>query len=689
MNQSLNPSNNIILKIYNFKILTFLLILLFCPLNKVEGISSMEEYILLNKAIKCSDTCKHLLEVNEEFVSANFNEIVNFHISRLELAVSKNDEQSFKHHIWILYYKYLYQKASLNTLDIVSNKVIQISKNSSSYIQALTPISFLYGSFGIYTKSTFYAKTALNLISNEDLYIPDREHYNIYFIYYISFIENVVLEIKNEEKNNQRVHDLINLLNRVNSSEKNLSGRSYDNIILALDLLLFDKYGTDEFHEIIENFDRTLAGERAKAVYDLMYIKDKMAKGEEEALSDAIEMLVASNQNFLGKPQFKFNIFTLIFDYGLERIGLKERDIILSELEKYKERFSFIESSLLFPKVIGFFNKKNDKSSALEYSNLLNSIYTKEFKRRNNIGVEFIDIQTKKIHAQEKLINKFRLKFSVTFVVSIFLLLFAVLLVLFIRYRSVNQTKLNKLNSDLINKNSIISNHNQVLKSFAYTLAHDIQEPIRNLKYALNYDVISTMPTRVIGEIKEMNDASLVYLNNLTNDFLTYCLTSQEKSKLDKVNVLDCLELAKYSVQHLAEKIVLHYDVKDFYIECSQTDVVSIFQNLFKNAIKYCSWTKVPEIDVDVHYINGELFIAVSDNGIGVPIEKREEILLPFKRLSGLRKTKGSGLGLSIVSNIIKKYNGSIQILSNEKEGTLIEISLKVKQVSTQKNLIQ
>ena len=68
--------------------------------------------------------------------------------------------------------------------------------------------------------------------------------------------------------------------------------------------------------------------------------------------------------------------------------------------------------------------------------------------------------------------------------------------------------------------------------------------------------------------------------------------------------------------------------------------------------------------------------ITISDNGIGIPEDKKENIFDPFFTTKDIGK--GTGLGLSIVSGIIKKHGGIIRV-DSRKANTKFEIILPVK----------
>ncbi|MGB9622647.1 MAG: sensor histidine kinase, partial [Candidatus Bathyarchaeia archaeon] len=71
-----------------------------------------------------------------------------------------------------------------------------------------------------------------------------------------------------------------------------------------------------------------------------------------------------------------------------------------------------------------------------------------------------------------------------------------------------------------------------------------------------------------------------------------------------------------------------------------------------------------------------ELFIRVSDTGVGIPKEYMSEIFRPFFTT----KPKGQGLGLSVCKRIVEAHNGSISVESKVGEGTTFTIKLPYRQ---------
>jgi signal transduction histidine kinase len=104
--------------------------------------------------------------------------------------------------------------------------------------------------------------------------------------------------------------------------------------------------------------------------------------------------------------------------------------------------------------------------------------------------------------------------------------------------------------------------------------------------------------------------------------------------------------------------------------------------NIISNAIKYNNMDGVVEIEVDED--KNDLIIIVSDNGVGIPKEEIDKIFNDFFRASNIKRSgvEGSGLGLSVVKQIVERHGGTIDVHSpsnlstNKYPGTCVKITL-------------
>ena len=97
--------------------------------------------------------------------------------------------------------------------------------------------------------------------------------------------------------------------------------------------------------------------------------------------------------------------------------------------------------------------------------------------------------------------------------------------------------------------------------------------------------------------------------------------------------------------------------------------------NLIQNGLQSVTTKKQAKIEVSLKADSSKIVISVKDNGQGVDPNLKEKIFEP----KFTTKTKGMGLGLGIVKNIVDSHKGKITYLTNNNLGTIFNIELKIK----------
>ena len=100
-----------------------------------------------------------------------------------------------------------------------------------------------------------------------------------------------------------------------------------------------------------------------------------------------------------------------------------------------------------------------------------------------------------------------------------------------------------------------------------------------------------------------------------------------------------------------------------------------ILRNIIYNSIKYSPANSTIHIKVR---INDGVHIEIRDEGIGIPEEAKEHIFDRFYRAKNVLHIQGTGIGLNIVRRHLRSMNGSIEVRSQENEGTTVCLSLPV-----------
>lgn len=143
------------------------------------------------------------------------------------------------------------------------------------------------------------------------------------------------------------------------------------------------------------------------------------------------------------------------------------------------------------------------------------------------------------------------------------------------------------------------------------------------------------------------------------------------------------------SVKSIVEEIQLEIKAKKLNIVCTcgyDLPVINmdpnvlriVLQNIISNSVKY-----TPEngsINVGLSKNDNNVLIEISDNGYGIPLNQQDKIFTKFFRADNVREkdTDGTGLGLYIAKELIKKAGGKIWFKSAENRGTTFWISIPI-----------
>ena len=113
---------------------------------------------------------------------------------------------------------------------------------------------------------------------------------------------------------------------------------------------------------------------------------------------------------------------------------------------------------------------------------------------------------------------------------------------------------------------------------------------------------------------------------------------------------------------------------KEIWIMADKDMLHQVFHNLLLNAQQALVETTTPKIEVRVTLLNQEVGIVIQDNGIGISDEQQPQIFTPYFTT----KSSGSGIGLSVVRQIVEKHGGNIRFESEHLKGTSFYITFKL-----------
>ena len=217
------------------------------------------------------------------------------------------------------------------------------------------------------------------------------------------------------------------------------------------------------------------------------------------------------------------------------------------------------------------------------------------------------------------------------------------------------------------------------LDNFVYHASHDIRSPLRSMMGLVEILKTEKNPAEV-RKIVEMMSGSINRLDKFVVDLLAMSRNNRVKDEAVNINFMVEINNSVTNFHHVYNTKGLEIRTKihqatPFYSDLTKVRI--ILNNLISNSIKYRRIEEegfVSYINVYVDVREDEARLIIEDNGEGISSDKLHKIFDMFYRAS--ENSEGSGLGMYIVKNVIKKLDASIDVESKEKKGTTFTIRI-------------
>lgn len=225
-----------------------------------------------------------------------------------------------------------------------------------------------------------------------------------------------------------------------------------------------------------------------------------------------------------------------------------------------------------------------------------------------------------------------------------------------------------------------IKNTLEEQKRFVSDSAHELRTPLTIMKTGI--ETVTTEKSQSLKEYQVLSKDLLEEINkliNMSNDLLF--LSKRDATKLEKkfikINIsLICANQIKLIQPYAAEKTVfLDSEIKgQYYLKGNADQLNQLITNLLKNAVDYNKQNGRVLLSLEKQKNN--IILKVLDTGIGIAPEDLKHIYKRFYKADTSRSISdsGSGLGLSIVKEIVDFYKGVIKINSDLDKGTEVVI---------------
>lgn len=228
-------------------------------------------------------------------------------------------------------------------------------------------------------------------------------------------------------------------------------------------------------------------------------------------------------------------------------------------------------------------------------------------------------------------------------------------------------------------KNEQIEKANGFKNQVLGMVAHDLRNPIaavESIAMMMEMDEITEDTRDNLAMVK----TSCAKARSIIDDLL-------EAARNDNDNVIvtertELNKLLKTAVQswknHLKADILFTSSINPVFVSINKEKFYRIIDNLVSNAVKFSK--DDDRIDIRLSEADNEIVIEVQDYGMGISTEMLPEIFTRFTKAGrpGIRGEKSTGLGLSIVRQIVESHNGTVNVESYEGKGSIFIVKLPV-----------
>lgn len=212
---------------------------------------------------------------------------------------------------------------------------------------------------------------------------------------------------------------------------------------------------------------------------------------------------------------------------------------------------------------------------------------------------------------------------------------------------------------------------------FVNNITHEFQTPLATMDLAIKtlqrkdeqmspahykntLAMIARQNERLQKLFRQVTEASVMPIANKNS-----IQVSSEEIK----DIIEDFKLSKpdVSIEFMSQKEAFSVSMDRFHLN-------TILINLLDNAVKYGA----TKIEADLKIITDNFILSVKDNGKGIPVQEQASIFDKFYRVEkgNIHNTKGLGLGLFYIKQLVQTYGGNITVKSEENKGSLFTITI-------------
>ena len=247
------------------------------------------------------------------------------------------------------------------------------------------------------------------------------------------------------------------------------------------------------------------------------------------------------------------------------------------------------------------------------------------------------------------------------------------------------QAKIETINTELEQtvkeRTEKLEKTNLQLEGFIATVSHDLRSPLRNMSSYASL-IEKYLPADKSNDVVDMLGIikkSASHMNTIITELLKLAHIGKKQLVESKVDLTEMVNGLVKDIYQNNKETTAKINVEPLEPCLGDEGMLQqVWVNLLSNAVKYSAKVECPEINIGMALDKkGEPIYYIRDNGAGFDSSKADNLFKPFRRMHSSDEFEGTGIGLSIVHNIVTAHGGEIWAESRPGQGCTFFLKLK------------
>ena len=241
------------------------------------------------------------------------------------------------------------------------------------------------------------------------------------------------------------------------------------------------------------------------------------------------------------------------------------------------------------------------------------------------------------------------------------------------------EEKIKSLNEDLKRRSAELEAANKELKTFAYSVSHDLRAPLRAIdgfSAALVNNCWEKLDPRDKNDLQRVRAASQ-RMGQLIDDMLALSRVTRSEMRCTPVDLSALAESVLSELQKSQPERSVEFFITPKLMVSADSNLLRIaLENLLGNAWKFTAKRPKAQIELGLTSHDGKQAYFVRDNGAGFDMAYAGKLFGAFQRLHRVAEFEGTGIGLATVQRIIHRHGGMVWAEGEVEKGATFYFTL-------------